>query len=95
MTTSTSCLGCGATTPSSPCEECLDAQAALESFYRSRGLRSSKTVPMVRADEVVRLTAEVERLTNLLFIYGDHKPGCPQHRSYQYACNCGWKEVRP
>ena len=92
MTTSMNCIGCGAPTPSSPCEACLDAEAALESFFRSRGLRSSTTRP---TSEVVRLTVEVERLTGLLTTYGDHKPGCSQRHSYLYACTCGWNGVRP
>lgn len=45
--------------------------------------------------EVVRLTAEVERLTNLLAIYGEHKVSCPQRQSFTYACTCGWNQERP
>lgn len=62
------CLGCGASSPSSPCEACLDAEAALESFFRSRGMRASTTHPVVRADEVqgaevTRLRAELAEVT--------------------------------
>lgn len=98
MTTSMNCIGCGAPTPSSPCEACLDAEAALESFFRSRGLRSSTTRPMSSShatSEVTRLAAEVERLTGLLAVYGDHKFSCPQHQSYKFVCTCGWNGVRP
>lgn len=63
MTTPTVCFGCGERTPSSPCEACLEAQAALDSFFRSRGLRGpAKTVPMVRADEVECLREELAKV---------------------------------
>lgn len=87
------------TASSTPCEACLDAEVALaEHDRRARDAAPSgqPRQPGAHAwSEVIRLTAEVERLTSLLAIYGEHKVSCPQRHSYLYGCTCGWKEARP
>ena len=97
--TARTCPGCGERVSDgrglSPCEACLDAEAALAAHLRSTP-PATRPLPTSHAtSEVIRLTAEVERLTSLLAIYGDHKFSCPQRHAYIHACVCGWKDARP